>query len=74
VAIPGALSVVGFDDIPSSSYTVPPLTTIHMPVSEMTSVAARLAMDEPEDGATPVDNVILSPSLVVRKSTGPAPG
>jgi DNA-binding LacI/PurR family transcriptional regulator len=74
VAVPGALSVVGFDDIPISSFTVPPLTTIHMPVSEMTSVAARLAMDEPEDGATPVDNVILSPSLVVRKSTGPAPG
>jgi DNA-binding LacI/PurR family transcriptional regulator len=74
VSVPGELSVVGFDDIPISSFTVPPLTTIHMPVNEMTAVAARLAMDEPEDGSAPVDNVVLSPSLVVRKSTGPAPG
>lgn len=74
IAVPGALSVVGFDDIPISSYTVPPLTTVHMPVSEMTAVAASLAMDEPEDGAAPVDNVVVWPSLVIRKSTGPAPG
>jgi DNA-binding LacI/PurR family transcriptional regulator len=74
VAVPGALSVVGFDDIPIASYTVPALTTIHMPVNEMTAVAARLAMDEPEDGAGSVENFVVVPSLVVRKSTGPAPG
>lgn len=73
VAVPGTLSVVGFDDIPMASFTVPSLTTIHMPVDEMTAIAARLAMDEPEDGAGPVENFVVSPSLVVRKSTGPAP-
>jgi DNA-binding LacI/PurR family transcriptional regulator len=74
VDVPGALSVVGFDDIPIASFTVPSLTTVHMPVNEMTAVAARLAMDEPEDGAGPPGNVVVSPSLVVRKSTGPPPG
>jgi DNA-binding LacI/PurR family transcriptional regulator len=74
VDVPGSLSVVGFDDIPIASYTVPSLTTVHMPVNEMTAVAARMAMDEPEDGAGPMRSVVLSPSLVVRKSTGPAPG
>jgi DNA-binding LacI/PurR family transcriptional regulator len=74
IEVPGTLSVVGFDDIPIASFTVPSLTTIHMPVDEMTAVAARLAMDEPEDGAEPGESVVLSPSLVVRKSTGPAPG
>jgi DNA-binding LacI/PurR family transcriptional regulator len=74
IDVPGALSVVGFDDIPIASYTVPSLTTVHMPVNEMTAVAARLAMDEPEDGAGPPENVVVSPSLVVRRSTGPAPG
>jgi DNA-binding LacI/PurR family transcriptional regulator len=74
VDVPGALSVVGFDDIPIASYTVPSLTTVHMPVNEMTAVAARMAMDEPEDGAGPLESVVLSPRLVVRMSTGPAPG
>jgi DNA-binding LacI/PurR family transcriptional regulator len=74
VDVPGSLSVVGFDDIPIASYTVPSLTTVHMPVNEMTAVAARMAMDEPEDGAGPMESVVVSPSLVVRKSTGLAPG
>jgi DNA-binding LacI/PurR family transcriptional regulator len=74
VDVPGSLSVVGFDDIPIASYTVPSLTTVHMPVNEMTAVAARMAMDEPEDGAGPMQSVVVSPSLVVRKSTGLAPG
>ena len=29
--------------------------------------------DEPEDGGV-LESVVLSPSLVIRKSTGPAPG
>lgn len=74
VDVPGDLSVVGFDDIPMASFTVPPLTTIHMPVNEMTAVAARLAMDEPaEDEVGAVQNFVVTPSLVVRRSTGEAP-
>jgi LacI family transcriptional regulator len=72
--VPGELSVIGFDDIPMASYTVPPLTTIHMPVAEMTAIAARLAMDEAEtsdDGG--VQTYVVAPNLVVRKSTGEAP-
>lgn len=72
--VPGDLSVVGFDDIPMASFTVPSLTTVHMPVAEMTAVAARLAMDEPEDGgAGGVQNFVVTPRLVVRKSTSEAP-
>lgn len=69
--VPDDLSVIGFDDIPLASFTVPSLTTVRMPVAEMTAAAARLAMDDPkEDG---VQNVVLAPSLVVRQSTGEAP-
>lgn len=71
--VPERLSVVGFDDIPLASYTVPSLTTIHMPVAEMTAIAARLAMDEAEmapDGG--LANFVVTPTLVVRKSTGEA--
>jgi DNA-binding LacI/PurR family transcriptional regulator len=74
LAVPRDLSVVGFDDIPMASFTVPSLTTVHMPVDEMTALAARLAMDEPEGGASGgVESFVVTPSLVVRESTGEAP-
>jgi DNA-binding LacI/PurR family transcriptional regulator len=72
--VPGELSVIGFDDIPMASYTVPSLTTVHMPVAEMTAIAARLAMDEGEtsdEGGA--HTYVVIPNLVVRKSTGEAP-
>jgi LacI family transcriptional regulator len=74
ISVPGEISVVGFDDIPMASYTVPSLTTVHMPVQEMTEIAARLAMDDAEAGADETDrNFVVAPTLVVRKSTGEAP-
>jgi DNA-binding LacI/PurR family transcriptional regulator len=74
LAVPRALSVVGFDDIPMASFTVPSLTTVHMPVDEMTALAARLAMDEREEGASSgVESFVVTPGLVVRESTGEAP-
>jgi len=68
--VPEELSVIGFDDIPMASYLVPPLTTVHMPIVEMTAVAARLAMDEPEPGS-PIEKstFVAEPSLMVRGST-----
>ena len=74
LVVPRDLSVVGFDDIPMASFTVPSLTTVHMPVDEMTALAARLAMDEPEEGASGVvESFVVTPKLVVRASTGEAP-
>jgi DNA-binding LacI/PurR family transcriptional regulator len=74
LTVPADLSVVGFDDIPMAQFTVPPLTTVHMPVAEMTAVAARLAMDEGEEADSGgVENFVLIPELVVRESTGEAP-
>lgn len=72
--VPADLSVVGFDDIPTASYTVPGLTTVRMPIPEMTEVAVRLAIDEaalPTDGEA--DSVVVPPTLVTRGSTGQAP-
>lgn len=74
IVVPRDLSVVGFDDIPMASFTVPSLTTVHMPVAEMTALAARLAMDEPEDGPSgAAKSFVVTPTLVVRESTGEAP-
>ena len=48
IDVPGALSVVGFDDIDLASLVVPRLTTIRQPVDEIASAAmAAIFADEP---------------------------
>lgn len=68
--VPDDVSVVGFDDLPGSQYSIPPLTTIRQPVYQLGELGARavLAMlrGEAPDGALP------PPLLVTRESTRPA--
>jgi DNA-binding LacI/PurR family transcriptional regulator len=67
--VPDQLSITGFDDIPMAAYTVPALTTAHIPVREMVEEAVRAALDPPATpGAQPT--IVLQPTLVVRSSTG----
>jgi DNA-binding LacI/PurR family transcriptional regulator len=74
LAVPSELSVVGFDDIPMASFTIPSLTTVGMPIGEMSSVAARLAMDElSEEESAELLAYVAVPTLVIRDSTGVAP-
>ena len=68
IAVPGELSVVGFDDLPMSAFTVPALTTIRMPVREMATRAVQMAIDGTPRGGSPMVEV-LRPELVVRRST-----
>jgi len=70
--VPGDLSVVGFDDIPMSAFTVPSLTTVRMPVAEMAAVAVREAIDHGRADRDGPDEHVLEPSLVVRESSGEA--
>ena len=51
--VPDRLSVVGFDDILIASHTVPALTTLRMPISEIVShaVAAAVALARDPDAA-----------------------
>jgi LacI family transcriptional regulator len=44
-AVPGDVSVVGFDDLPGSSFTVPPLTTMHRSIDEVGEAAATAVID-----------------------------
>src|SRR5438270_4276738 len=70
--VPDDLSVIGFDDIHVAAFTVPSLTTVRMPVAEMAAVAVREAL-EPTPGADRIREHVIRPSLVVRRSSGPAP-
>ena len=73
--VPDDLSVTGFDDIPLAAYSVPALTTVRMPVSEMVAHGVAMVIDDQEQRAGLPDHPILEPALVVRDSTAaPRPG
>ena len=69
IAVPQALSVVGFDDIRMASYVSPPLTTIHQPKVELGHLAAEVMLDLLHN--RPAKNHVLQPTLVIRFSTAP---
>jgi LacI family transcriptional regulator len=73
LAIPDRLSIVGYDDIDMAAYTVPPLTTVSQTGFAMGQAAAGLLVEMVEGALdrTEVDDVVLTPSLVVRGSTAP---
>ncbi|MGC3986527.1 MAG: LacI family DNA-binding transcriptional regulator [Pseudorhodoferax sp.] len=69
LAVPGDISVVGFDDVPDSAYYWPPLTTVRQDFDELArrAVAALLAGEDVEASAlAPV-----APVLVPRASVAP---
>lgn len=71
LVVPDDLSIVGFDDLPLAAYTIPSLTTVHMPIVEMTALAIGLAIEH--DVLPPPENLIMKPTLIIRQSSGPAP-
>jgi DNA-binding LacI/PurR family transcriptional regulator len=68
IAVPGELSVAGFDDVPEAAAATPPITTIRQPHQTKGSEAVRLLVEAPES-----ESVVLPIELVVRASTAPAP-
>jgi LacI family transcriptional regulator len=70
LALPGDVSLVGFDDVPWMEMVSPPITVVAQPAFEMGRRAAALLLRRLEDpGALPsVER--LQPTLVVRGSTG----
>lgn len=70
--VPDDLSVVGFDDLPASTWTNPPLTTVRQPIVEKGSLAARLLIER-MNGKAVVSPEPLRTSLVIRGSTSRNP-
>lgn len=69
-AVPDDVAVVGFDDIPSTPYFDPPLTTVHQPTFELGEAGARLLIDQINGLPAPTEPLRLTTHLVVRQSCG----
>jgi len=75
IRVPDDVSVIGFDDIQNAAFHNPRLTTVRQPLREMGRIAARVLLERFNARKPSGDSfVIVDPELIVRDSTGPAPG
>jgi DNA-binding LacI/PurR family transcriptional regulator len=74
LAVPGDVSVVGFDDIQSAAYSTPSLTTVRQPLAEMGKRGAQVLLERIANREDDYPSeIVMAPEFVVRESTGPAP-
>jgi LacI family transcriptional regulator len=70
--VPDDCAVVGCDDIDMAAYTVPPLTTIHVPFYETGAEAMRLLLSMIATGSVAPQKLLLPVHLIARASSGGA--
>ncbi|ACQ81518.1 transcriptional regulator, LacI family [Beutenbergia cavernae DSM 12333] len=73
VAVPGDVSVVGFDDIEGTAHFFPPLTTVRQDFTRLGEVCLEVLLAAIAAGSTTASAAPepVAPELVVRSSTGP---
>lgn len=71
IEVPGAVSVVGFDDIEVSAHLTPALTTIRQPRRRIGERAAQLLLGMIEAGSAEAPAELLPVELIERQSVAP---
>jgi LacI family transcriptional regulator len=64
------VSITGFDDIPMSEYSHPPLTTVNQPVYKIGNMVCEILINIIKKNITKYQQILLKPSLVIRQSSG----
>jgi DNA-binding LacI/PurR family transcriptional regulator len=74
-AIPGSVSVVGFDDMPHSEFLTPALTTVRLDWAELGRACVELLKPylSPQGAVPPQQPLTPRPQLIIRESAGPPP-
>jgi LacI family transcriptional regulator len=67
IRVPEDISLIGFDDLPTARYSIPPLTTVRQPMLEMGQEAAELVLGLLEGGEVSAKKI--KTELIVREST-----
>ncbi len=73
LSVPGDLSVIGYDDLSTSAFTIPALTSVHQKTFEMGMAMEERLLERIENPGLEPRVVRYGQSLTVRASTGPAP-
>jgi len=73
VAVPGQLSIAGWDDIALARQVYPELTTIRQPLAAMAEQATLALIGGSGDGSAPRGTEVVPATLQIRDSTGPVP-
>ena len=71
LAVPGDVSIVGYDDSFLMGCTEPPLTTVRQPIEPMSRMVIELLLGQMNGTPVPHHELLFEPELVVRGSTGP---
>jgi LacI family transcriptional regulator len=66
--VPDDISMMGFDDIPWSKYSDPPLSTVHLPAESLAQQACVMLLDLIQGQSPPVKHLNLETELILRKS------
>lgn len=69
VSLPNELSVIGFDNIPLATYSLPALTTVAQPIHEIGRHTADLLLNRLQDPQRDPITRISAAELIVRQST-----
>jgi DNA-binding LacI/PurR family transcriptional regulator len=69
VRVPEDLSVVGFDGIEASTWSVPPLTTVEQPIDDIAETAVDALQTLIREPETALPNYLFRPRLRIRAST-----
>ena len=70
VAVPGQIAIAGFDNVPTTRFMTPPLTTVDMCSQEQGEKAMELLLHMIKTGESETTELQLEPRLIVRASTG----
>ncbi len=72
-AVPGDLSIVGFDDLDIGAYVRPALTTVRQPMETLARKAVELLlmMTDGDAPSEPGPRLLLKPELIIRDSCAP---
>ncbi|MCK8060077.1 MULTISPECIES: LacI family DNA-binding transcriptional regulator [unclassified Fusibacter] len=68
INVPEEISIIGFNDIPTSKYTVPPLASVRVHKEFMGETAVHLLMERIVNNRTIAKKVIIPTELILRES------
>ncbi len=72
-AVPDDVSVIGFNDIPASEFSIPPLTTVEVHMEQLGTAVAEILLQQIANPERAVQRVIVKTRIILRSSTGRAP-